>query len=172
MIGQLHISLSFFLSYLIFYFLLYFGKIDSIILSFFVSFLSIIPDYDLKIFNWSNKQIIFLRKTKLKYLLFPYYLFLIFLNKIFKHRTTTHTIFVPIFFFIFGFYFQLFHIISLAIFLHILEDSLTVSGVKIFYPLSDFELKIPLINTRKHILEQKILSILFLLLTAFIIVVY
>ena len=161
MISRLHFTLTLLISYVLFYNLLLFDKLSALLLGMFVASFSSIPDYDWKIYSWSNKQIIRLRKSPLKYVLFPYYFSLIVINKLFRHRTTTHSVFFAGAFFLLGYFVTpLLHLIGLAVLLHILEDCFTVSGVPVFYPLSKKSLKIPLINTKKHLKEQKILSYL------------
>ncbi|MGC9133145.1 MAG: metal-dependent hydrolase [Nanopusillaceae archaeon] len=161
MIARLHQTLSLLLSYLLFYYIFSFDKISSIIIAIFVGIISTIPDFDYKIFKWSNKQYLFLNKTKLKYPLFPYYLFILFLIKIFKHRGITHSIFPIILFFLLGFFtIRLFYLFSLAFLLHIIEDSLTVSGIQPFYPLLNFKFVIPILNNKKHRKLQIFLSYL------------
>ncbi len=159
MICRLHFALTLLISYILFYDILFFDKISSLLLGVIVASFSSIPDYDWRIYAWSNRQLIKLKGSPLKYVLFPYYLFLKLINKVFKHRTTTHSLFFVGIFFLFGYFLlKLFYLIGLAIFLHIIEDCFTVSGVPIFYPLSNKALKIPVINTRKHLREQKLLS--------------
>lgn len=134
---------------------------SSLILGIVVASLSSLPDYDWKIYSWSNKQIIRLRKSLLKYLIFPYYISLIIINRVFRHRTTTHSIFFAGAFFLLGYLIlPVFYLIGLSILLHIIEDCFTVSGVPVFYPISKKSIKIPIINTRKHLKEQKIGSYL------------
>ena len=173
MISRLHFSLSLVLSYLLFYYLFYFDKISAAILSLIVAAFSSIPDFDWKIYSWSNKQLVLLNKNKLlKLLLFPYYIFILLLNKTFRHRTTTHSLFFTLILVLLGyFFFPIFYLIALATLFHIIEDMLTVSGVPLFYPISKKTYKIPIINTRKHIREQKIavyfLQFLFIILLMF-----
>ncbi len=172
MIKILHQSLSLVISYLLFYFILGYDKFSSIILSIIVSILSTIPDYDYKIFSWANKQYVMLNKTFLKYILFPYYLIIIFMIKAFKHRGITHSIFPIIFFIVLGYIFSpIFYLISLSIALHILEDSLTVSGIQPFYPFSEYKFSIPILNTKKHRTVQVILSF-YLFLLFFILIFF
>ncbi|HIP66862.1 MAG TPA: metal-dependent hydrolase [Candidatus Nanopusillus sp.] len=170
MISKLHLSLSLVVSYLIFYYLLYFDKISAIILSLIVAAFSSIPDFDWKIYSWSSRQLVLLNRNKLlKLLVFPYYIFILSLNKIFRHRTLTHSLFFIIVLILLGhFLFPVFYLMALAVLLHIVEDMFTVSGVPLFYPISRKTYKIPIINTKKHTREQKIaayiLCILFIIL--------
>ncbi|BFI73231.1 hypothetical protein YN1_2180 [Nanoarchaeota archaeon] len=171
MIIRLHQTLSSFVTYILLYYIFNFDKLSAIILAIFVGFLSTIPDFDYKIFTWSNKQYMFLNKTKLKYPLFPYYLFILFLIKVFKHRGITHSIFPVLFFFILGFFIiSFFYLFSLAFLLHMLEDSLTVSGIQPFYPLSNYKFVIPILNNKKHRNIQIILSYLIIFIFIYFII--
>ena len=160
MIIRLHQALSSFITYLIFFYIFGFDKISSIIISIIVGLICIIPDYDFKIYNWANKQYENINKSKiLKYLLYPYYLFILFLLKLFKHRGFTHSIFPIIIFFLLGFFIiKIFYLFSLAFLLHIIEDSLTVSGITPLYPLSNYKFVIPILNNRKNRKLQEYLS--------------
>jgi len=131
MIKRLHFSVSLVLSYIIYNFLS-FDKLSSIVLSIITASLSSLPDFDYKIYSWANKKRIFMERTRLKYILFPIYLFIIFLIKIFKHRGTTHSIFPIILFLYLSLYFKPFFILFLSFILHIIEDLLTVSGIQPF----------------------------------------
>ncbi len=165
MLGRVHFALTLYLSFLLFT-LLGGSVLESIVLASIVASLSTIPDYDWKIYSWANKKyLIFERNKILKVILFPYYLFILFLIKVFRHRTTTHSIFFPMALMIVG---RIVHIIGLSqlLFLsgiaslfHIVEDAFTVSGVPLFYPISKKNYKIPLVNTRRDQLKQKILEV-------------
>lgn len=164
MIARLHFATSLVLSYLIYFFIADLDKISSVILSIITAKLSTIPDLDYKIYSWANKQILFLKKSKFYILIIPYYLFLEFLIRIFKHRGITHTIY-PILFFIFlrFLFFNLFFVLTLAFVLHLLEDSITISGIRPFYPLSNLEIKIPILSNKNRFIQDK-LSILLLII--------
>ncbi|MEM1684248.1 MAG: metal-dependent hydrolase [Nanopusillaceae archaeon] len=164
MIVKLHISVSLVISYLIYFLIMNFDRFSSLLLSLVTAKLSTLPDFDYKIFSWSNKQILMLKNTKLYLILFPYYFLLIFLNRIFKHRGITHSIYPILFFLILKFLFSnIFLILAFSFALHVLEDMFTVSGVQIFYPLNNFKLKIPLLNNKNRE-KQNILSAAFLVL--------
>jgi len=167
MIKRLHFSVSLVLSYLV-YNLLNFDKLSSIVLSIITASLSSLPDLDYKIYSWANKKRIFLEKTRLKYILFPVYLFIIFLIKVFKHRGTTHSIFPIILFLYLSIYFKPFFILFLSFTLHIIEDSFTVSGIQPFYPINEFRIRIPILNNKQRKL-QTILSYVFIFIYLFLI---
>ncbi|MDT7890469.1 MAG: metal-dependent hydrolase [Candidatus Nanopusillus sp.] len=160
MIIKLHQALSSFITYLMFFYIFNFDKASSIIISIIVGLICIIPDYDYKIYNWANKQYENINKSKiLKYLLYPYYLFILFLLKLFKHRGFTHSIFPIIIFFFMGLLImKIFYLFSLAFLLHIIEDSLTVSGITPFYPISNYKFAIPILNNRENRKLQEYLS--------------
>jgi len=166
MISKLHFAASLVLSYVLFYYLLYFDKISSVLVSLIIAGFSSIPDFDWKIYSWSNKQLILMNKNRLlKYILFPYYVFVLLTHRIFRHRTTTHSAFFVIILVILGYLLSpIFYLIALATLLHIIEDLFTISGVPLFYPLSKKMYKIPIINTRKHVREQTVLVYLLYLL--------
>jgi len=160
MIKRLHFSTSLVLSYLIYSFF-NFDKSSSIVLSIITASLSSLPDFDYKIYTWANNKKIFLEKSGLKYFLFPIYLFIIFLIKVFKHRGTTHSIFPIIIFLYLSIYFKPFFILFLSFTLHIIEDLFTVSGIQPLYPISEFRIKIPMLNNKQRKL-QTILSYVFI----------
>jgi hypothetical protein len=137
-----HFSLSFSISFWIFYFLFEQNIIITFFLSLFVALLSSLPDIDIKIIRSLNNL-----NKKTLYLTYP--IILVF-KLIFKHRTITHTIWLPAILLIFDIYtnFNFFieyilKILYIAIFLHLIEDSLTISGIKPLYPIP---LKIKLFN--------------------------
>jgi len=167
MIKRLHFSTSLVLSYLI-YNLLNFDKLSSIVLSIITASLSSLPDFDYKIYSWANKKRIFMERTGLKYVLFPIYLFIIFLIKIFKHRGTTHSIFPIILSLYLSLYFKPFFILFLSFTLHIIEDLFTVSGIQPFYPISELKIRIPILNNKQRKL-QTILSYVFIFIYLFLI---
>jgi membrane-bound metal-dependent hydrolase YbcI (DUF457 family) len=53
---------------------------------------------------------------------------------------------------------KIFYLFSLAFLLHIIEDSLTVSGITPFYPISNYKFAIPILNNRKNRKLQEYLS--------------
>ncbi len=130
-----HITWSFGLSLWIYYFAFDFNLFITTLFSFFTAAFAWLPDIDIRIVNLS-REIMY----KTLFLAFPVYLFM---RILFKHRTITHTLWLPILFFSVYFYFDLFFlfedillILGMAISLHILEDSLTVTGVQPFFPIS------------------------------------
>jgi len=170
-IKKLHFSFSLLTSYLLFYYVIEYDKLSSTLLSFIVASLSIIPDFDWKIYSYTNKKLILYNKNKLKKIIFyPLYTIYKILNFIFKHRTTTHSIFVPLSFSLLGYIISpIFYIISLSILLHIIADVFTKSGVPIFYPFFKKPIKVPIINTRKNILFQHILYYFTMLLWIYLV---
>jgi len=160
MIGRLHFSTSLVLSYLI-YNLLGVDEPSSIVLSIVTASLSSLPDLDYRIHSWADKKRLFLEKTKLKYFLFPIYLFLILLIKIFRHRGITHSIFPIILFLFLSLYFKPFFILFLAFTLHIMGDIFTVSGIQPFYPIGNIRVRIPILSNRQRFL-QTVLSYIFI----------
>jgi len=160
MIGRLHFSTSLVISYLIYSFI-GFDKISSIVLSIITASLSSLPDLDYKIYSWANKKRIIFERTGLKYILFPIYLFFIFLIKFFKHRGTTHSIFPIIIFLYLSIYFRPFFILFLSFTLHVIEDVFTVSGIQPLYPINGLKIRIPILNNKQRKL-QTILSYIFI----------
>lgn len=130
-----HITWTLGLSLWIYHFILLFGLLNSILYSILTASIAWLPDIDIKLINKINK----FNKYTL-YLLFP---ITVILKILFKHRRITHSLWIPITFYIFSHY--LFHnnfflqitflIISLAILLHIIEDTFTIKGVDIFFPI-------------------------------------
>lgn len=103
-------------------------------LSLLTAFLSSLPDLDLKIVKYFKKL-----NRKSFYLTFPIYLII---KLIFKHRTITHSLFIPItlliinYFFIENIYTNYILIsLSTALILHVFEDCMTIAGVKLFWPI-------------------------------------
>lgn len=144
-----HLSLSFAISLFIFYYYFNYNFALTFLLSFFVSILSFLPDVDMTIINKLDK---FNRNNF--YIFFP---FVYVLKSFFKHRTITHSVWFPLIFLFLAEYFFVniflilfFRVLYIAIFLHIIEDSLTLSGVRIFYPF-DFKLKLFRFNTNSII---------------------
>ena len=141
-----HLIWSFGISLLLFMFIFKINFFFTLLFSFLVGFLSFLPDIDIKIINKIDK---FNFKT--------FYVFWIFnypLKLFFKHRTITHSIWFPLLFFCLGeFVFSEFILVSyslrilyLALILHIFEDSLTVSGVELFFPFN-FNFKLAKFST-------------------------
>lgn len=164
MIARLHFATTLFLSFIIFYHILSYNFLDSIFLSIITSLLSTLPDMDYKISKNIENQIKFLKSTKLNIILFPYYLFIKFLYIIFKHRGFTHSIY-PIIIFLLLSENIIFFILFLSFSLHIIEDSLTVSGIKPFYPFGP-TIALKILNNK----ERKIQDFLsYIILFTFII---
>ena len=139
-----HIIWSFSLSSFLFFYLFDFEFFKTIIFSCLVGFFSFIPDLDIKFVKKIKR---FNKKT--------FYIFSIIttpIKKIIGHRQITHSLFLPLIFFLFYFVFRkyffsyVFLILCFSIFLHIFEDCLTKSGVKIFYPFR-FKLRLAKFNT-------------------------
>lgn len=103
-------------------------------LSILTAFLSSLPDLDQKIVKYFKKL-----NYKTFFLTYPIYL----LSKlIFKHRTITHSLFIPIgllftnYYLVENIYLSHFLIsLSSALILHIFEDCMTIAGVKVFWPI-------------------------------------
>lgn len=103
-------------------------------LSIITAFLSSLPDLDQKIVKYFKKL-----NYKSFFLTYPIYLLI---KLIFKHRTITHSLFIPIailisnYSYIENIFISHFLIsLSLALILHILEDAMTIAGVKAFWPI-------------------------------------
>ncbi|MEM4757743.1 MAG: metal-dependent hydrolase [Nanopusillaceae archaeon] len=157
MILKLHFSISLILSYIIYFVFMDFDRYSALSLSIITAKFSTLPDMDYKISSWVSKQISILERKKIYYFVIPYYLFLKFLAKMFKHRGITHSIYFVLLFLFLKFVFSnIFFILALSFALHILEDIFTVSGVEIFYPLSNFKVRIPLFNNRYKEIQDKI----------------
>lgn len=129
-----HFTWSLALSVWIFYFYFEYNIFETIIFSLIVAMISWLPDIDIRIVNESRK----LLKASF-YLLLPIHFIV---KTIFKHRTITHSLFIPIVLYLISLYLieniyldKFLIILSLSLFLHIFEDSLTVSGVKLFWPI-------------------------------------
>ncbi|HIQ50591.1 MAG TPA: hypothetical protein EYH54_01305 [Nautiliaceae bacterium] len=163
-----HFLLTFSISLYIYYFLfkdLKYLLIGSILTAFF----SWLPDLDIKVLKKIEK--IKKKKRIVYYLLFPcFYL----IKKLLKHRGLTHSIYFPIFLiyldyitedFLVSFFLKTLY---LSILLHILEDSLTKTGVSIVYPLN-FKFKIPIFSTNNniHSFLIKIKAFLFIIIFLF-----
>jgi membrane-bound metal-dependent hydrolase YbcI (DUF457 family) len=105
-----------------------------LILTLITAFLSSLPDLDLKIVRYFKKL-----NYKSFFLTYPIY---ILVKLIFKHRTITHSLFIPLAILIYVYlvqnnlYFEYFLIsLSSALILHVFEDSLTIAGVQMFRPI-------------------------------------
>lgn len=123
------------ISLFIFKYVFYYSILPNLIVSFITAFFSSLPDIDIKIIK---KVQIFNRST-----FYIFYILTIPFQLLFKHRTWTHTIYLPILFlfiaefFTYNFYVQIIcRILYLTLSLHIIEDSFTVSGVRLFYPFN------------------------------------
>ena len=164
-----HFYVTFSLSLFIYFYFFYYSLFLTIILSFLTAYLSWLPDIDIKVLKKIDK-------IKKKHRVFYFLFFPIFwlVKKIFRHRTITHTLWIPLLLAYLDL-FDLFNekietilrIIYLSLILHILEDGLTKTGVRLFYPL-DLKLKIPLFSTNKEIDSLKIKTIAFFLILVFI----
>jgi membrane-bound metal-dependent hydrolase YbcI (DUF457 family) len=104
------------------------------VLSILTAFLSSLPDLDLKIVKYFKKL-----NYKSFFLTYPIY---IIVKLIFKHRTITHSLFIPIILLTINYYlvetiYLSYFLISLstALILHVFEDCMTIAGVKIFWPI-------------------------------------
>ncbi|MGC9079294.1 MAG: metal-dependent hydrolase [Nanopusillaceae archaeon] len=173
MIKRLHQAMSTLLAYLIFIYIFKVDKLSSIILSLIIGFISVLPDIDYNIYNWAYKQYKYLENKKIKYLIYPYYLFLWILVNLFKHRGFTHSIFPILIFFILGFFtIHLFYLFSIAFLLHIFEDSFTVSGIYPLYPIKDYQFKIGILSNNRNRNAQIVLSYIFWIIYIFLIFIY
>lgn len=139
-----HFSLSFVVCLWIYYYIFNFEMILTFSLSFLTAFLSFLPDIDLKIIFKIDQ---FNRDT-----FFVFFPITFLLKLIFKHRGITHSLWIPMVLFFIGefllndIFSLVFRVVYLALFLHIIEDSFTISGVEIFYPFS-FNFKVFNLNT-------------------------
>ena len=145
-----HISISFAVSLWVYFYLFSFNIFDTFIMAILTAGLAWLPDLDVRILNNLRD---FTKKTF--YLFYPIY----FICKyIFKHRTWSHSIwlvgvfgFLSYFFWSVDFYFaRVFLILAMAIGLHIVEDSFTVSGVRWFWPIG-FKFRLGNFNTSSEI---------------------
>ncbi len=144
-----HFSWSFAISLWLFLYVFKYDFAITFLLSLLVAFLSFLPDLDIVLIKKVDKF------NKQNFYIF--FAFVYIFKSIFKHRTVTHSIWIPIIlfflaeFFFFNFYLIIFlRIIYLSLFLHILEDACTVSGVRIFYPFS-FSLRFFKLSTNSTI---------------------
>ena len=64
-----------------------------------------------------------------------------------KHRTITHSIFFAIFFALFGYFNIIFYFIAYGIFMHLIEDAITNTGIPFFYPLYKKRIGVRLFDT-------------------------
>lgn len=128
-----HITMSFAISLWIFYYLLNQNIFQTCIYSLFVALLAPIPDIDIKIVNKSW--------ILTKYSLFLLYPIHFIIKNIFKHRTITHTIWIPTVLIILIKFIEnqivnnILIIVTLSLILHILEDAFTINGVEPIYPI-------------------------------------
>ncbi|MFW6009324.1 MAG: metal-dependent hydrolase [Nanoarchaeota archaeon] len=150
MIKLNHFTLTLAISFWIYYFIFSINLAFTFLLSLITAMLSSLPDIDIKIIKQINS---YNRKTL--YLLYP----ITFLLKlIFKHRTITHSIWLPLFLLLLDIIFNFNNIIIdyslrvfyIAIFLHIIEDATTKKGVKIFFPIP-FNLRLFVFSTSSKI---------------------
>jgi len=148
MIKVSHFIWTYALSLFIFYYVFNENLLATFLLSFLTAAISWLPDIDIRVFKRISE---FNKKTYYIFYIFtlPFLLF-------FKHRTWTHAIYLPLFFLYLGEFIYvgdlqlIFRILYLAFFLHILEDSFTVSGVKLFYPIK-FSFKLAKFNTNSNL---------------------
>jgi membrane-bound metal-dependent hydrolase YbcI (DUF457 family) len=155
----------------IYYFFIFKNLEYTILASFLTAFFSWIPDIDIKITKKIDK--IKKRHKIIYFLLFPiFYL----LKKVLKHRGLTHSLYIPLILiyldylikdFLLSFFIK---ILYFSVILHVLEDSITKSGVPIAYPLR-YKIRIPLFSTRskKHSIIIKMCSIILIILFVLII---
>lgn len=131
-----HITWSFALSLWIYYYLFNQNILQTIFFSFFVGILAWLPDVDLRIIKLSQKLVL-----NSFFIFYPFHLLI---KIIFKHRTITHTIWIPLSLFLINKYINvksnfifenIIMILIIAILLHIFEDSLTISGVQPLFPI-------------------------------------
>jgi len=168
-----HFYVTFSLSLFIYFYFFHYSLFLTLFLSLLTAYLSWLPDIDIKVLRKIDK----IKKThKIVYfLLFPIFWLV---KKIFRHRTITHTLWIPLLlayldlFDLFNEKFEaILRVLYLSLILHILEDSLTKTGVKLFYPL-DLKLKIPLFSTSKEADSLKIKTISFFLILIFILLIF
>jgi len=166
-----HFLLTFSISLYI-YFFIYQNLKYTFIASFLTAFFSWLPDLDIKITKKIEK---IRKKRKITYfLMFPIFFMI---KRVLKHRGITHSIYLPIILiyldlvtqdFLISFFLK---ILYFSIILHILEDSLTKSGVQLFFPLN-YRLKIPIFSTKNksHSFIIKIKSFV-ILITFFVLII-
>lgn len=125
-----HMYVTFVLSLFLYYYYFKFNFNDTLIYSLVTSLLAPIPDIDLKIVRFFNKIPTIIRA--------PLYLIELLVRSIFKHRTYTHNIFVAsILLVLYQLYNSFIYILIFnAIIFHIIEDAMTVRGVKPFLPIN------------------------------------
>ncbi len=107
----------------------------NIVISFLIAFLSWLPDIDIMMENKYSKE-----KNRSLFNRFMY----IFTKTFLKHRTITHSIWIPVIliyfseFYLSGYYLlkTFLRIVYMSLLLHIFEDTFTVMGVRLFYPLN------------------------------------
>jgi membrane-bound metal-dependent hydrolase YbcI (DUF457 family) len=160
-----HFFLTFSLSLWLYFSIFKFDLIQTVFLSFFTAYLSWIPDIDIKVVKKLEK----LKKRRfLAFLLKP---FIFLFKKLLRHRGLTHSIW-PILVLVFldlkikEYLISIFlKIIYFALIFHILEDSLTISGVNFLYPLN-FRLRLAKFrsNSNLHSLFFDIVSLFSILL--------
>lgn len=130
-----HFLWSFGISLFLFFYVFSVNIIFTFLFSFLVGFFSFLPDIDIRITNRVDK---FNRDT-----FYIFWIFNFWIKLFLKHRTITHSIWLPLFLFYFGefvffenfVFLNFFRVFYLAFFLHIFEDCFTVSGVDLFYPI-------------------------------------
>ena len=162
-----HFITTYTLSLYFYTFLFNYSLLLTFVLSFFTAYLSWLPDIDIKVLKKLDK----LRKEK-KIIYFLFFPLIFLLRLFFKHRTFTHTFWIPfslilldLFVLDNGFLKLIVRIFYMSLLLHILEDSLTKTGVRPFYP-EKFTLKIPIFSTNDdfHSFLIKMISLVLLAL--------
>ncbi len=164
MLKKNHLTWTFALSLWIFYYISNENIIKTVIYSSITALLSWLPDIDLKIVSavsdWNKKSL---------FLLYPFYVCVKFL---FRHRTTTHTIWIPLILMIIAHntdYYVIkvgILILALALILHIFEDSLTQNGVEPFLPIP-IKIRFWNFSTTSHIHYVVLEFLAFLIGTSF-----
>ena len=147
MLKRNHFTWTFFISLYIYFLFFEYSPENTLILAFFTASISWLPDIDFKILDVLRNF-----EAKTLYILTP---LIAFLKFIFQHRGITHSIFIPVILLVFGeFVFTqsiiiqtILRVFYLALFLHIFEDSLTIRGIKPFFPFSNQAIQFKLINT-------------------------
>ena len=147
MLKRNHLTWTFSLSLFIYFLYFEYSPENTIILAFLTASIAWLPDIDFKILD-------ILRDFDVKTLKIMRPL-TYFLQFVFQHRGITHSIFIPTILFVLGefvftsslFLQTIFRIFYLALFLHIFEDSLTIRGIRPFFPFSKASIQFKLINT-------------------------
>ena len=147
MLRRNHFTWTFFISLFIYHLYFNYTISNTLILSYLTATISWLPDIDFKVID--------ALKTFEKKTLFIVKPITFFLKLLFKHRGITHSIFLPVFIlFLAEFSFvdnlliqTILRIFYIALFLHIFEDSLTIRGIKPFFPIPFGTIKFKIVNT-------------------------